>query len=238
MKKEWNDSYINILASLCEKGQCYRYMREKSTDYYSKLSRQFTYFSMIFSFLLSGFTLITTDLEIIDLNIITLVSGVGHILIASITGIHKKMNLPEFSESHRKAAKDFDTFCRNIEFQLKLPVEDRNIVPKYVFSSIDKYESIVSSSPKIPYRIIRSFRHWASYNLKIDQPSIVKTFTPFNDIKTNKNNNIYYENCDKKKLKKGMKYMPEFYDNPEMTKLMKKQLSFKKIKRVKKEKIS
>ena len=49
---------------------------------------------------------------LLDLNIITLVSGVGHILIASITGIHKKMNLPEFSESHRKAAKDFDCAIR------------------------------------------------------------------------------------------------------------------------------
>ena len=239
-EKEWNNTYVNILASLCEKGQCYRYMHEKSTDYYSKLSSQFTYFSMIFSFLLSAFTLITTDLEIINLNIITLVSGVGHILIASITGIHKKMNLSEYSESHSKAAKDFDTFCRKIDFQLKLPVEDRNIVPKYVFMCLDKYESIVSSSPKIPVKIIRSFRLWASYNLTIDQPSIVKMFTPLNnnidkDI-------IYYEKCDKEKCKKhGLKYMPEFVDNPEINKLMKKQLSFtknrKNIKRKKSPKI-
>ena len=113
-EKEWNCTYINILASVCEKGQCYRYMHEKSSDYYGKLSSQFTYLSMFFSFLLSAFTLITKDIEAMDINIITMISGVGHILIASITGIHKKMNLPENSEAHRKASKDFDTFCRKI----------------------------------------------------------------------------------------------------------------------------
>ena len=228
-EKEWNESYIGILSSICEKGQCYRYMHEKSSDYYSKLSNQFTYFSMIFSFLLSAFTLITTDLNIINSNIIILVSGIGHILIASLTGMQKKMNLPEYSESHSKAVTEFDTFCRNIEFQLKLPIEDRNIVPKYVFLTIDKYESIVSSSPKIPNKIIISFRHWASYNLTIDQPSIVKTFTPINN-KLNENN-IYYEKCDKKNYKKqGLKYMPEFINDPDICKLMKTNLSIKKKK--------
>ena len=205
-EKEWNDNYIRILGSICEKGQCYRYMHEKSSDYYGKLSRQFTYFSMFFSFLLSAFTLITTDIELIDNDIIIMISGVGHILIASITGIHKKMNLPENAEAHRKAGKDFDSFCRKIEFQLNLPIDDRNTVPKYVFTTIERYESIVSSSPKIPVKIIRSFRHWASYNLTIDQPSVVKTFTHIksnNLIKsTNNDDSIYYENCDKKKLKK------------------------------------
>ena len=231
-EKEWNCTYINILASVCEKGQCYRYMHEKSSDYYGKLSSQFTYLSMFFSFLLSAFTLITKDIEAMDINIITMISGVGHILIASITGIHKKMNLPENSEAHRKASKDFDTFCRKIEFQLKLPIDDRNSVPKYIFTTIDRYESIVSSSPKIPVRILRSFRHWASYNLKIDQPTIVKTFislTRSTDCSSTKTTNMYYEDQDKKKYKKeGLKYMPEFLDNPDVTKLMKKNLSLKK----------
>ena len=230
-EKEWNESYIHILSSICEKGQCYRYMHEKSSDYYSKLSNQFTYFSMIFSFLLSAFTLITTDLNIINSNIIILVSGIGHILIASLTGMQKKMNLPEYSESHSIAVTEFDTFCRNIEFQLKLPIEDRNIVPKYVFLTIDKYESIVSSSPKIPNKIIISFRHWASYNLTIDQPSIVKTFTPIHKLNEN---NIYYEKCNKKKYKKqGLKYMPEFINDPDICKLIKKDLSLKKTKKKK-----
>ena len=119
-EKEWNEKYVNILGSICEKGQCYRYMHEKSSEYYGALSSKFTYFSMIFSFLLSAFTLSANNIEIIDENLINTISGVGHILIAGITGIHKKMNLPENSEAHRKASKDFDVFSRKIQFQLIL----------------------------------------------------------------------------------------------------------------------
>ena len=238
-EKEWNENYVNILGSICEKGQCYRYMHEKSSEYYGALSSKFTYFSMIFSFLLSAFTLTANNIEIIDENLINTISGVGHILIAGITGIHKKMNLPENSEAHRKASKDFDVFSRKIQFQLNLPIDDRNIVPKYVFTTIERYESIVSSSPHIPVKIIRSFRHWASYNLTIDQPSIVKMFTKinYNPNEEIKEKCIYYKDEEKERFRKeSIKYMPEFIDNPEVSKLMRKKLSFKKNKKHKKNK--
>ena len=41
-------------------------MHEKSSEYYGALSSKFTYFSMIFSFLLSTFTLSANNIEIID----------------------------------------------------------------------------------------------------------------------------------------------------------------------------
>ena len=40
--------------------------------------------------------------------------------------------------ARRKTCKDFDSFCRHIDYQLKLPIEDRKSVPKYVFSTIVK----------------------------------------------------------------------------------------------------
>jgi hypothetical protein len=60
--------------------------------------------------------------------------------------------------------------------------------------------------PKIPSKILQSFRHWASFNLDIDQPSIVKTFTNVHDINFREN---YYE---EKKIPDICKYMKEFID--------------------------
>ena len=116
------------------------------------------------------------------------------------------MKLPEKSESHTKICSTFDSFCRELEYQLRLPIDDRQIVPKYVLSSIDKYENIVHSSPKIPSKILHSFRYWASSNLEIDQPSIVRTFTNVHDINVRE---TYYEEPKSINLSK---YMKEFLD--------------------------
>ena len=62
-EKSWNDNYISILASTCEKAQCYRYMHEKSSEYFNKLSLRFTYASMLLSLALSTFTLVTNEFE-------------------------------------------------------------------------------------------------------------------------------------------------------------------------------
>jgi hypothetical protein len=204
-EKCWSKEYVDILSCICERAQCYRYMHEKSSDFYKSLSQKCTYYNMGLSFLLSSFTIVCSEIDFLRPELITLISGIGHLMVASLTGIQKKMKLPEKSESHYKSCSDFDSFARDIEYQLRLPEGDRQIVPKYVLSSIDKYENIVYSTPKIPSKILKSFRYWASSNLDIDQPSIVKTFTNIHDIN---NNEIYYEQ-DKKP---NNKYMDEFVD--------------------------
>ena len=169
-EKNWNLEYISLLASISEKTQCYRYLHELSGSYFNKLSLRFTYMSMLLSFILSSFTLISYELDL-NSTYISLISGIGHLLIGSLTGIKAKMNLPEKSESHRKTCKEFDTLCREIEYQLQLPIDDRKSVPKYIFTTIDRYETIITSSPKIPSSIIKTFRYWASHKLVIDQPT-------------------------------------------------------------------
>lgn len=206
-EKYWTKEYTDIISCICEKAQCYRYMHEKSSDFYKNLSKKLTFANIIFSFLMSSYTIVSSEIEYMDVNVTALISGIGHLIIASLTGVQNKMNLPEKSESHSKSCSDFDTFCRELEYQLRLPVEDRQIVPKYVLSSIDKYENIVFSSPKIPSKILQGFRYWASTtNLNIDQPSIVKTFVNVHDLNKKE---IYY---DQDKLDDNLKYMKEFID--------------------------
>jgi len=205
-EKLWTKEYTNIIACICEKAQCYRYMHEKSSYFYKNLSKKFIYSNMALSFMLSSFTIIFSELDIIDSNIVSLVSGIGHLMVASLTGIHKKMKLAEKSEIHSKSCVDFDSFCRELEYQLRLPVEDRQIVPKYILSSIDKYENIVYSAPKIPLKILSAFRYFASSNLDIDQPSIVKTFINVHDLSKD---DIYYED---ENHNPPSKYMCEFFD--------------------------
>ena len=219
-QKDWCDDYVTILSSICEKSQCYRYMHESANTYYRKLSYRITYSSMIFSGAMSGFSIVATKLEnTIRPDLATLISGMGHLIIAGIIGFQKKMNLPESAEMHEKASQDFDIFCRKIEFQLRLPITDRSAVPKMVFDSIDRYENLVISNPQIPINILNYFRHTTTA-LNIDKPSIVKSFTIMpkllkDDIsKINENFSINV-NCKKttdeiKKLRKECKkYMPE-----------------------------
>ena len=203
-EKHWSQEYTDIIACICERAQCYRYMHEKSSHFYKNLSYRFIYYNMALSFFLSSFTIVFSEVNLMKPHLVALVSGIGHLMVASLTGIHKKMKLPEKSENHNKSCSDFDSFCRELEYQLRLPVDDRQIVPKYVLSSIDKYENIVYSSPKIPTKILTSFRYWASTNLDIDQPSIVKTFTNAHNI----NHDIYYEENKSPRSK----YMNEFID--------------------------
>ena len=206
-EKTWNKEYTDIISCICEKAQCYRYMHEKSSDFYKGLSQKITFSNMFFSFLMSSYTIIFSEAKFIDSNRIALISGIGHLIIASLTGIQNKMKLPEKSESHYKSCSDFDSFCRELEYQLRLPIEDRQVVPKYVCSTIDKYENIVYSSPKIPSKILQGFRYWASStNLDIDQPSIVKTFTNIHDLNKNE---IYY---DQSNIDSNVKFMKEFVD--------------------------
>jgi len=205
-EKNWNKEYTDIISCTCERSQCYRYMHEKSSEYYKNISKRLTYYNMALSFLLSSYTIICSEINFFKPEIVALVSGIGHLIVASLTGIQKQMKLPEKSESHTKICSTFDSFCRELEYQLRLPIDDRQIVPKYVLSSIDKYENIVHSSPKIPSKILHSFRYWASSNLEIDQPSIVRTFTNVHDINVRE---TYYEEPKSINLSK---YMKEFLD--------------------------
>ena len=206
-EKIWSKEYTDIISCICERSQCYRYMHEKSADLFKDFSHRLTYYNMGLSFVLSSFTIAVTQIEtLMDSSLVALISGIGHLMIAGLTGIQKRMKLPEKSESHRKSFSEFDSFCRELEYQLRLPVEDRQYVPKYVFTTIEKYETIISTSPVIPSKILHNFRHWASYNLEIDQPSIVKTFTNVHDIN---NYDTYYE---ENKTYKISKYMKEFLD--------------------------
>jgi hypothetical protein len=235
-EKDWTKEYTDIIACICEKAQCYRYMHEKSSYFYKNLSKKFIYSNMALSFILSSFTIVFSELNTIDTKIVSLVSGIGHLMVASLTGIHKKMKLAEKSEIHSKSCIDFDSFCRELEYQLRLPVEDRQIVPKYILSSIDKYENIVYSAPKIPLKILSAFRYFASSNLDIDQPSIVKTFTNVHDLS---NDDIYYEDG---KENPPSKYMCEFFDikqfNHDSSKYKHKKTNrTPKMKRVHKQKI-
>jgi len=229
--KEWCDEYVCILSSICERAQCYRYLHEKSNSHYKTLSYRITYASMFFSGLMSGFSIISTKMEyIIPVNLAALISGLGHLVIAGVTGFQKRMNLPESAEMHEKASQDFDIFCRNIEFQLTLPIDDRQSVPKLVFETIDKYENLVISNPPIPHRILNYFRH-NSERFNINKPSIVNAFSimpkNLNDnimCKSNNPRNIWTPCQQTRELKKyktkGRKMMPEL--SPTIKKLNKR----------------
>ena len=244
-EKSWNTEYMLLLRSIFERSQCYRYIHELSGSYFNKLSLRFTYTSMFFSLILSSFTLISFELQL-DNTLISLISGIGHLFSGSLTGIKAKMNLPEKSEAHRKICKEFDTLCREIEYQLKLPIDDRKPVPKYIFDIIDRYESIISSSPKIPSSIIKTFRYWASHQLIIDQPNIIKTFKPLDELSqintvdkldidsediTDLENNINYNAIEQKECRlKSRKFNNELKTNPNITTIMKKKTTYEKRK--------
>ena len=52
------------------------------------------------------------------------------------------MKLPEKSESHRKCCKDFDRFCRHIDYQLKLPIEDENLFQNMFFQLLNNMKQL------------------------------------------------------------------------------------------------
>jgi hypothetical protein len=243
-QKEWCNDYVKILSSLCEKSQCYRYMHENANTFYKKLSYRITYSSMLFSGIMSCFSIVSTQLDDkIHPELATLISGIGHLIIAGIIGFQKKMNLPESAEMHEKASQDFDIFCRSIEFQLILPISDRLPVPKIVFDSIDKYNNLVISNPQIPLRILNYFRHFTE-KLEIDKPSIVDSFTimprhidinlcnrvinkelnkGFHKDCKNQLKSLYEDNKLKKLKKQGRKYMPNL--SPTIKNILAKQKS-------------
>ena len=193
------------------------------------------------AFGLSALIIEANELEYMDASFVALLSGIGHLVIASMTGVQKKMNLPENSEAHLKSFQDFDSFCRKLENHLKLPEEDRSAVPKYVFTTMEHYETLISSSPMIPTKILRSFRHWASRDLRIELPSIVKTFFPIhrkqhceNSSQTNDTCTMFHTVKEKQISKKmGKKYMKDIYEIPSIDKDMKRETDSFRQKRIK-----
>ena len=82
-------------------------------------------------------------------------------------------------------------------------MDDRQIVPNMSYHQLTNMKTLYIVT-KIPTKILTSFRYWASTNLDIDQPSIVKTFTNIYNI----NHDIYYEENKSPRSK----YMNEFID--------------------------
>ena len=166
----WHSQHEFILKNISEKSDWYKELHLYVSDKYNTFGN-IIYTPLILTTLSVGlFTLIANSYEdIIDNNLLIVITGGCNLCSGTITGILKKWNLSKWITNHQVYADKFLNISQDIKYQLSLPCDNREKMPTYLHRIASEYHEATLTSPKIPLKYIKSFKK--SKSLEIENSS-------------------------------------------------------------------
>jgi hypothetical protein len=149
----WNDDIEKTVASYGENSNSYKWMHDKSSESYRGIDSYITIGLIFLSTVLSALTFFTSDTNL-ALNIFTRIITY---LINFLTVMNQTLKFKDVASKHSIAANEFSLLYHNIQQQLCLFRRDRVNAIKYMQKILSQYDSLQTTGPDIPARIIKQF---------------------------------------------------------------------------------
>lgn len=181
--EEWSNNQEDLLVSWGEKAAGYRWLHDKSQDYYSSRNDFLSYPTIVLSCVcgVGGFSTVGNNTQIL----IQYCFAIINILVSMLSSLQKFQRNSEYAEQHRTAACAYAKFYRNVALEMSLPPEDRTPVKDILNQSRVEYDRLLSASPDIPPMIVEKFRQ--NFSGVKHKPDVANGIT---EIKTYKNENL------------------------------------------------
>lgn len=153
----WKAEEERILASWCDRAQCYEWMHYKAHLKYKSKNAWFTIPVIIIS-TVTGTANFAQDRFGEDYKD-WVVMGVGgaNIIAGIITTVYQFLKVSELNEAHRVAALSWGKFCRNLRSELSKHPLDRVNHEHFVGMAKEEYDRLIEISPIVPTHIIKEF---------------------------------------------------------------------------------
>jgi hypothetical protein len=153
----WKSEEERILASWCDRAQCYEWMHYKAHLKYKSKNAWFTIPVIIIS-TVTGTANFAQDRFSDDYRP-WVVMGVGgaNIIAGIITTVYQFLKVSELNEAHKVAALSWGKFCRNLRAELAKHPLDRVNHEHFVGMAKEEYDRLIEISPIVPTHIIKEF---------------------------------------------------------------------------------
>jgi hypothetical protein len=153
----WKAEEERILASWCDRAQCYEWMHYKAHLKYKSKNAWFTIPVIVIS-TVTGTANFAQD-RFGDEYKDWVVMGVGgaNIIAGIITTVYQFLKVSELNEAHRVAALSWGKFCRNLRAELSKHPLDRVNHEHFVSMAKEEYDRLIEISPIVPTYVIKEF---------------------------------------------------------------------------------
>jgi hypothetical protein len=168
----WKAEEERILASWCDRAQCYEWMHYKAHLKYKSKNAWFTIPVIIIS-TVTGTANFAQDRFGEDYKD-WVVMGVGgaNIIAGIITTVYQFLKVSELNEAHRVAALSWGKFCRNLRAELAKHPLDRVNHEHFVSMAKEEYDRLIEISPIVPTYVIQEFNKKYGHSGNFTKPEI------------------------------------------------------------------
>jgi|UniRef100_A0A6C0AMX1 hypothetical protein len=193
----WNDKNERLIISIGENAASYKWMHEKSSNYYKNLSTFLNILLIILAIFLSAETII--PLSYIQDNMTIFISKqVLTYIITILTILQNFFKYDQLVEKHINASLQFNDLYHDIQKQMCMYRRDRINATIYISENLKCYDSLVINNPDIVQYVTQKFKKiFKNSNIalpdiadKIQKIEIITETKNTNNNNNNNNNNI------------------------------------------------
>ena len=192
-----NDKNERLIISIGENAASYKWMHEKSSNYYKNLSTFLNILLIILAIFLSAETII--PLSYIQDNMTIFISKqVLTYIITILTILQNFFKYDQLVEKHINASLQFNDLYHDIQKQMCMYRRDRINATIYISENLKCYDSLVINNPDIVQYVTQKFKKiFKNSNIalpdiadKIQKIEIITETKNTNNNNNNNNNNI------------------------------------------------
>jgi len=184
----WNTGHEDLLASIADRSNCYRWLHEKSQIRFDSYNFYLTIPSIVVSGIAGSATIGLTSLVPYEFQkIASVVIGLSTLGCGVLTSLNQYMKTSQFSESHRTAAIAHGKLHRVISSELALRRDQRVNAMDFIKMIRSEQDRLQETSPSIPESVIRHFKRHFANNVSVEKPEIIGDLDHVNINKSIKN---------------------------------------------------
>lgn len=199
----WNDKNEQLIISIGENAASYKWMHERSSNYYKTLSLSLNIILIILTIFLSAQTMIPLSYTN-DNNIIFILQQLLTYIITILTILQNFFKYDQLVERHINASLQFNELYHDIQKQMCTYRRDRINATIYVSENLKRYDSLVINNPDIVQSVTQKFKKTFK-NSNIALPDIadkiqkIEIITETQNINTNNINDNTIKNIENTK---------------------------------------
>lgn len=183
----WNDKNEKLVISIGENAASYKWMHERSSNYYKNLSSVLNILLIILAIFLSAETIIPPS-YIQDNMTIFISKQILTYIITILTILQNFFKYDQLVEKHINASLQFNELYHDIQKQMCMYRRDRINATIYLSENLKRYDSLVINNPDIIQSITQKFKKTFK-NSNIALPDIADKIQKIEIITENKNTN-------------------------------------------------
>lgn len=153
----WNDKNEQLIISIGENAASYKWMHERTSDYYKNISSIFNILLIILAIFLSAETIIPPS-YIEDNMAIFISKQILTYILTILTILQNFFKYDQLIEKHMNASLQFNELYHDIQKQMCMYRRDRINATMYLSENLKRYDSLVINNPDILKSIIKVFK--------------------------------------------------------------------------------